>query len=91
MCGIGFESLDRVYYCPKCRSEYKKNYNAQNKDKIRKYNKERVVFIETPEEKECAKCKKNLSADKFYKDSSKNSGLSSFCKECKKSSGSNRA
>ena len=33
--------------------------------------------------KTCGKCKINKSTDQFHKDSSKISGFTSYCKECK--------
>lgn len=81
ICDTDFESdVNRMYYCPKCEKEYKKNYYEKNKEKI----KSRFIAIETPDQKECSKCKTVLPASCFYRDTSKKSGLSSSCKDCKK-------
>lgn len=84
-CAEYFTSRSKtMYYCPDCERKYKKAYRRKNKIKIKEYLDSRVINVEEVEFKQCPKCEKLLSKDKFHKDKSKVTGLFSICKECRR-------
>lgn len=72
--------------CNICTKRYHDQYRMCNTEKFRSYNAtyESNVNIVTPEYKKCPKCEKTKKNIEFFKRSKTKTGLSSWCKDCKK-------